>query len=547
MRVATTAEMRRLEQASVDSGRSSWAGLMEEAGWGIAQKAMELLGTIVDRRVVVLVGPGNNGGDGLVVARHLHDAGAQVILYIWNRTWDPQDTNWRRCRERELTELIATEDTALAQLRQRLTGAALVIDGLLGIGISRPLDGLLAALVTAVNACRTHTTLLRPTILAIDIPTGIHSDTGAVMGVALRADRTVATGLPKRGALLYPGRSYVGTLDVVGIELPAVEMEKLMSETAMQRSALRALLPARPDDSHKGTYGKVLVVAGSFNYPGAAVLATASVARVGAGLVTLAATRGVLGLTSGGRIPEITLLPLGESAGEVSERAAEDVLEKIADYQALLIGPGLGQEKSTSQFLQRLLGIEQPRSTRRVGFRVASAESEPAESSHEQRELPPLVLDADALNILAQLENWPQHLPEQRCILTPHPGEMQRLLGTETLDDDRVQVATAAAADWQQVVVLKGATTVIAAPDGRNVVHAAGNPALATAGTGDVLAGAIAGLLAQQLTPYDAAVLGVHLHGMAGALVRDEVGPMGALASDLIPRLPFALQELAAD
>lgn len=303
----------------------------------------------------------------------------------------------------------------------------------------------------------------------------------------------------------------------------------------------RSLLPARPADSYKGTFGKVLVIAGSAQYPGAASLACAAAARVGAGLVTLANGRSAL--AAPGRPPEVTLQPLPESGwGELAEDAADEALKHLAGYQSLVLGPGLGREQRTRLFLSRLLGLDAPRQRGQIGFRLGAA----SEQAHERErpELPPTVIDADGLTMLSQIEQWAAHLPQGRCVLTPHPGEMRRLLASDTLDDDRVGVAERAARDWGQVVVLKGATTVVAEPGGRSAVHNGGNPALATAGTGDVLAGAIGGLLAQGLALFDAAVLGVFLHAAAGALVRDDLGDMGALASDLLPRLPIAIKNL---
>jgi NAD(P)H-hydrate epimerase len=542
MRLATTEEMRRLEQAAVDAG-DTWAGLMERAGQGVAREALRVLGTAAERHVLVLVGPGNNGGDGLVAARHLHDAGARVSLAIWRRTESDDDANWRHCRERDIPQQMLADEADLPALNRLLERADLVIDALLGMGVSRPVEGLPAAIVGAVEQ---HPRRAAFHVLAIDVPTGIQSDSGAVLGAAVRADTTVATGLPKRGLLLYPGRASVGTLALAEIDIPPDAMEIVMSET-ISREQASSLLPARPADAHKGTFGKVMVVAGSWLYPGASALATAGAGRVGAGLVTLATARSILGNSA--RSPEVTLLPLHEaSAGTIDAEAADTLHKNLEGYAALLVGPGLGREKPTGMFLRRLLGMEQPRRLSRVGFRVQelAPDAEPSKSKPEHRSvsLPPTVLDADALNLLSEIDDWAEHLSAEQFVLTPHPGEMRRLLGTDDLASDVVQVATDAAKQWQQVVVFKGATTVVAAPDGRSAVHADGNPALATAGTGDVLAGAIAGLLAQGLALYDAAVLGVYLHSAAGALLRDELGETGTLASDLLIRLPRTLKEL---
>lgn len=599
--LVTTEQMHYLEQATVEAG-ASWASLMEQAGWGVAQEAFHWLGEVRGKRVVVLVGPGNNGGDGLVAARHLHDADAQVLLYIWHRKGPEHDANWQQCRQRGMVEVVADTDDNQQRLNNLLHETDLVIDALLGMGTSRPVAGTLAAIVEQVNHWRQTTrprnhreagqlplpAVLPPAVLAIDMPTGIHSDSGQVLGVALAADRTIATGLIKRGLLAYPGHCYAGTIQVADIGIPSEKLEAIMSETMNAKKA-RLLLPERPADGHKGTFGKVLVVAGSLHYPGASILATAGAGRVGAGLVTLATARSIVGAS--GRGPEVTLLPLPEAdVGTLGRQAATELMKHVGTYQALLIGPGLGREEATVQFLTRVLNLEAPQEQSPVGFRVGEAEQgrEPeggatqakkgkewdterekervgfrtgtpagtpgttsgkaeAETSSEAstpNKRPPLVLDADGLNILATIENWHEQFPREECILTPHPGEMKRLLNVDELGPDLVAVATDAAARWGQVLVLKGATTVIAAPDGRSVVHTAGNPALATAGTGDVLAGVLAGLLAQGMTLFDAAVLGVYLHAQAGDLVRETLGDTGALASDLLPNLPKVIKQI---
>jgi NAD(P)H-hydrate epimerase len=615
MIIVSTEAMRRLEHATVEAGVETWASLMEHAGRGVANYALAYLTATHGRHVVVLVGPGNNGGDGLVAARYLHDAGMVVTLIIWNRAapqtdqdnqgdqgdqdnQDNQDINWLQCRTRHITEKQVQTTDDLQEVSTLLSHANLIIDALLGMGVNRPVTGILAHLVACIAQARqptqagangtsgTVSSCPSPKVLAVDVPTGIHSDTGKVMGCAVQADMTIATGLTKTGLLHYPGKSYAGILSVATIGIPATYLEMIMSKTLGKHEAY-SLLPARPVEAHKGSFGKVLVIAGSLNYPGAAVLATAAAGRVGAGLVTLATARSIINTT--GRPPEVTLLPLPESEpGTIGKQAADELTTHLPNYQAVLVGPGLSTEKSVKEFLCDFLSIKLPDTQESLGFRVGTPEkrhegkkptastpvgfimhkpkttatdpaNEPSDHASEsgeageadktdeiaqQHQLPPMVIDADGLNILADVADWAEQLGAERCILTPHPGEMKRLLGVEELHDDRVQVATEAAARWRQVVVLKGATTVIAAPDGSCRVFADGNPALATAGTGDVLAGAIAGLLAQGVSLFDAAVLGVYLHAQAGRLLHKELGDMGTLASDLLIRLPRSIKML---
>lgn len=534
MKLVTVAQMRALEQAAVDAG-ATWAGLMEQAGLGVALECIRALGDPHEARVVVLAGPGNNGGDALVVARHLADAGCAVRLYLWRRAQAEGDANRALCRERRIPETLAEGDPDQRQLAALLSDAALAVDGLLGIGVSRPAEGALAAIIAGLAAWRAGGAGRR--VLAIDVPTGMDADSGATPGPAVRADVTAATGAVKRGMLLYPGRSCVGAICVAPISLPPQQLEGLMSEQITSK-LVKGLLPTRPDDSHKGTFGKAMVVAGSLYYPGAATLATGGALRVGAGLVTLAAGRG--GLASPGRAPEVTLRPLpDEGMGVLGAASADELLKHLDGYTALLVGPGLGHEEPTQQFFTQLLGLHAPKQRGHIGFRLGSA---PEQAEQKPVELPPLVIDADGLNLLAQVEQWWERLPAGRAVLTPHPGEMKRLLKADELPGDLAEAAAQAAAQWGQVVVLKGATTVVASPDGRSALLDGGNAALATAGTGDVLAGAIVGLLAQGLAPFDAAVAGVYLHSAAGRALRDELGDAGTIASDLLPRLPLAIR-----
>ncbi|WP_298405513.1 NAD(P)H-hydrate dehydratase [uncultured Chloroflexus sp.] len=534
--VVTAAQMRAAEEAAVAAG-SDWAVLMERAGTGVAQAALAYLTPLAGRTVLALVGPGNNGGDALVTARHLADAGAQVTLYCWRR--NRVDDNLLACRARGIRELHAADDVDGALLTAALAEATLVVDGLLGTG-ARPPASDLAAIITAVNAARAQRVDLR--VVAIDLPSGVAADDGQVATVAIRADLTVATGLLKRGLLLWPGRGYAGTIVVAPIGLGLLDEAVTMSELLTATQA-RSFLPARPADAHKGVFGKVLVLAGSINYPGAAVLACAGAQRAGAGLVTLATGRNVLALAK--VPPEVTLLPVAEGDwGAIGPVAIDELAEDLPRYQALLIGPGLGQAEATRQLVLRLFGLDQVRSRARVGF-VAVGESI-AHLPQKTVELPPTVIDADGLNLLASASGWFERLSPERCVLTPHPGEMRRLLGVTELPPDAVATAAEAAQRWRQTVVLKGATTVIAAPDGHTLIHDGANPALATAGSGDVLAGIIAGLMAQGCAPFAAAALGVYLHGAAGAKARAAMGDAGVVAGDLLPFVPQAIRELRA-
>ena len=508
MKVVTVDEMREIERrAEAEYGLTSPV-LMEHAGRSVAERLrLYLDGDVTGRDVLVLVGPGNNGGDGRVLARYLADWGAQTTLYAW--------------KERRLeagARYIPVNDD-LAAVREAIGHADVIADALLGTGHSRPLDPTMRRLLALVQAEKQRRPQL--TVLAVDLPSGLNADTGAVDEGTIPADLTVTLAFPKVGLLLFPGANYLGELFTGGIGLPdemviPVELEMLNAEF------VRPLVPKRPLDSNKGTFGKVMVAAGSSLYIGAAYLAAAAAGRIGAGLVTLATTAERAPVYAG-KLAEATyhLLP-AESASP--EARANSLLSALKGYRALVVGPGLGQSDDTRMFLEALFaGV------------TAMADGE----------RPRLLVDADGLNNLSRIARWWERLPAE-TVITPHPGEMARLRGGEHVSSggpDRLDVARRAARDWNLVVVLKGAATLIAAPSGQLRVNWPANPALASAGTGDVLSGCIGGLLAQGMDPFDAASAGVYLHSYAGHLVSERIGDAGLLASDLLPELPVAIRD----
>jgi NAD(P)H-hydrate epimerase len=371
-------------------------------------------------------------------------------------------------------------------------------------------------------------------IVAVDIPTGIDSDTGSVRGTALAATSTVAVGMLKVGHTQYPGKGLAGKLHLEDIGLDTKKGADIAQGQMLSHEYIASLLPERPRDANKGTFGKAFVVAGSVNYIGAAALATEGAMRSGAGLVTLGCPGDLLGILAT-KLTECTFLPLPSDLGALGSHAAEKLHEELSDYNALLVGCGLGQAKETAGFMRHLFtpaASGAVAASRPIGFAARLPEREERETVPGQ--LPPTVLDGDALNLLAEWGQWQGVVPEG-TLLTPHPGEMARLLAStvDEVQSDRVGTASRAAKQWKMVVVLKGAATVIAQPEGRVYISPFATPALATAGTGDVLAGAIAGFLAQGLDPVAAACAGVYLHGLAGEMLEQEFGPAGGLAGEL--------------
>jgi len=554
MKIVTIEQMRELDRQANAAGQP-FAALMERAGRAVAE-AIGARCALAGASVLVLVGPGHNGGDGLVCGRYLAQMGAQVGLYIWKREV-AQDANWARAAELGLAATWSGEDAGLARLRQLAAGTDVIVDALLGTGVARPIGGTLLEILEATRQalaerrvsdadrplCVPHRppepSPRSPLVVAVDVPSGIDGNTGAADPAALPADLTVTFGLPKIGQFRYPAAALLGELLIADIGIPAGLDRDIRLELATPQG-VRQRLPLRPPDAHKGSFGKALVVAGSARYVGAACLASAAASRAGAGLVTLAAAQTLHPILAA-KLTEATFLPLPDAEGALVEAALAALDSELPGYQALLVGPGLGQDPRTRAFIRGLLGLTPARPQERLGF-LGAADGAPAPA----RALPPaLVIDADGLNGLAETPGWWREL-RAPAVLTPHPGEMARLLGCSVAEvqADRLGAAQRAARDWGHVVALKGAYTVIAAPTGETTIAPFANPGLASAGTGDVLAGTIVGLLAQGLSAYDAAVAGVYAHGLAGELARRELGEMGLVASDLLPMLPRALRQM---
>jgi NAD(P)H-hydrate epimerase len=546
IKLFTVAEMVAAERAA-DAAGYSYAQMMESAGQRVAE-AIQQRHDVVDRSVLVLVGPGNNGGDGLVAGRYLAEAGAAVAFYLTKPRDLETDDNLARVEAMGLDILLAEHDQRSRALHHRLRVADIIIDALLGTGVSKPIAGPIATVLEQLAAVVREkkrdgsdrsalTTLAAPptaddesqensparlVIVAVDCPSGLNCDSGALDPLAVAADLTVTFAGPKRGHFKFPGAAACGELVVadIGIDpaLPAVAAVPVQMATA---ELARALLPKRPPDGHKGTFGTALIAAGSLRYWGAPALAARGAFRSGSGLVTLAVPQRLRPALAG-QFPEATY-PLVTDTDVLGVATANLLLGSLKSYQAILVGPGLGEAGS---FLAALLdGLREP------------AEAEPA---------PPLVIDADGLNLLAAMSGWPERLPPN-TILTPHPGEMARMVGRSLAalrDEDRIELALEKAGEWGHIVLLKGAYTVIAAPDGQATLLPFANPLMAVGGSGDVLGGIITGLLAQGMEPYDAAVLGGYLHGAAGQLARDYWGDAGLLASELADWVSHARRAL---
>ncbi len=517
MKVVTADQMREIEARAAGLGLTSPV-LMENAGRVVAGEVRSYLGGVAGSRIVVLVGPGNNGGDGLVAARHLHDWGSRVLIYLC-ATRPQGDNNLELVLSRGVDVIRGEEDDRLTNLAAALGKADAVIDALFGTGRMRPLDGIYRDALLKITEVRRQRSRLR--IIALDLPSGLNPDTGGVDPACPEADLTITLSSPKLGLYSFPGAEKAGKVVVSDIGIP----EKLTDDVKIALLTpdwVKDRLPARPLNSHKGTFGKTLVVAGSVNYIGAACLACSGAYRAGAGVVTLATARSLVPVVAA-KLTETTYLPLPEEDDGYIAASATGILGlALSEYDALLVGCGISQHHGTREFVKELL------LSRR--FTLPSR----------------VVVDADALNILSGEKGWPAQFPGN-AVLTPHPGEMAKLLdhGVAQIQKDRLRLAQDASREWKKVVLLKGAFTVVASPDGQVMLCPIAEPSLASGGTGDVLAGMIAGLMSQGLDDFTAAAVGVFIQGVTGQIVAARMGRTGVLATDILNAVPQVFKDIS--
>jgi hydroxyethylthiazole kinase-like uncharacterized protein yjeF len=533
MKLVTVPQMRLIEQEADGSGLT-YEKMMENAGYNLSCEVLRLAYAQEDEeeiQVLGLVGPGNNGGDTLVALARLAEKGWTARAYLIHRKVSG-DALVKRLEEANGEFYLAEKDESFQQLQAFVESADVVLDGVLGTGFKLPLKDEIGSVLAAVQGIVAEMKW-PPYIIAVDCPSGVDCDSGQAASQTIPADATVTMAAVKQGLLKLPAYDLIGELRVADIgrldDLPT--WRSVENEVADDRLAL-SLLPFRPTDAHKGTFGTALITAGSINYTGAALLAGKAAYRIGAGLVTLAIPASLHGSLAG-QLPEATWVLLPHELGVIASAAADVLMMNISRTTAILIGPGLGLEETTRDFIANLLsGLTEKPTHGRMGFVQSAREKK----DHNPVSLPPMVFDADGLKLLAKLPEWPKMIPTS-TILTPHPGEMSVLTGMsiEEIQKDRLNVAHRFAREWGHVVVLKGAFTVIAAPDGRTTTIPVATPALARAGTGDVLAGLIIGLRAQGVDAYDAARAGAWIHAHAGLLAAEIQGSTSAvLAGDVL-------------
>jgi NAD(P)H-hydrate epimerase len=497
-------------EREADSKGLSYSQMMENAGQGLAEVVDERYPFLKPGPVLGLVGSGNNGGDTLVALDYLGSWGWEVEAYLAvpRAEPDPLADRVRRIGGR-ITD--GSEDPDFGLLGEMLGGCSILLDGVLGTGIRLPLRGRVAQVLEWVGSYL-DSMEPPPAVVAVDCPSGVDSDSGEAATQCIPAELTVTMAAMKAGLLKFPAYEYVGALELVGIGLT----EQISSWRSIRRfipdeAYVIENLPARRLDAHKGTFGTALVIAGSRYYTGAALLAGQAAYRSGAGLVTLGVPEQIHTALAG-HFLEATWLPLPESGGGLSAAAAEVVVGSLERPTALLVGPGFGVSDPTKGFVDRLF----------------SAES--------AGKLPPTVVDADGLKLLAGLDDWTGRLPAG-SVFTPHPGEMSILTGLPVaeIQKARLDIAESYARRWGAVVVLKGAFTVIASPGGGTALIPVATPALARAGTGDVLAGLVVGLMAQKLDSFNSAVIAAWIHAQAGLRAAAVLGSTSAvMAGDIL-------------
>jgi ADP-dependent NAD(P)H-hydrate dehydratase / NAD(P)H-hydrate epimerase len=543
MKLVTVPQMSLIEEEADGSGLS-YEKMMENAGYNLSREVLRLSYAQDDEeeiQVLGLVGPGNNGGDTLVALSRLAEKGWTARAYLVHRK-NTADPLVKRLEEADGEIYLAEKDDDFQQLQAFIETADVVLDGVLGTGAKLPLKENVRTVLAAVQGIIAEMEW-PPYIIAVDCPSGVDCDSGETALETIPADATVTMAAVKQGLLKLPAYDLAGEIRVVDIgRLDDLKSWQAIKNEVADDSLVMSLLPGRPSDAHKGTFGTTLIAAGSINYTGAALLAGKSAYRIGSGLVTLAVPAPLHGSLAG-QFPESTWILLPHEMGMIAAGAADVLLRNLERATTLLVGPGLGLEDTTKDFISNLLtGASIKPSHGRMGFVQNAA----GKSDSKQAVLPPMVVDADGLKLLAKISDWPKLLPGP-AILTPHPGEMSVLTGltTEEIQKDRLQIARKFAHDWGHVVVLKGAFTVVAAPDGQTTTIPVATPALAHAGTGDVLAGLIAGLRAQGLDAYDAARAGAWIHAQAGLAAAESIGSIASvMAGDVLEAIPDIIANL---
>ncbi len=509
MYVLTAEEMARADRLTIENIGIPGVVLMEHAALSALAEIENDFGDVKAKRFSVFCGRGSNGGDGLALARLLIQKGAECYVFLSGREGDivgDEGINLGILKAMGVYTAEVTQRENIKFIERHVRGSDIIVDAILGTGIKGEVRGINKDLIEFIND-------MNKSVVSIDVPSGLNCDTGKSMGSVVRANTTVTFGYPKTGEVIYPGAEYVGKLVVADIGYPDRVFKEInpagRCNTADELPAIRR----RGLNTHKGDYGHVLIIGGSKDYIGAPVISSLAALKTGAGLVTMAIPACIAGMVSG-RVPEVIPVSLSDEGGYLGRKAADELKDFMGGVDAVAVGPGLGRNKEVKAFMSELIS-----------------------------ECPlPLVIDADGLNNID-----PSMLVKAKgkVIVTPHPGEMARLTGKsiENINENRIDTAREFAYKYGVVCILKGAGTVIACGE-RYYVSPTGNPGMATAGSGDVLTGIVAGFLGQGFKASDACVLGTYVHGLAGDLVRDKIGEYGMTATDIAKHIPIAIDKL---
>ena len=515
MRILNAAQMREADRRAIDDIGIPSLVLMENAGRQAVAAMEAMYSDLTDRRVGVLCGRGNNGGDGFVIARTLAQRGVDVAVYVIGRVADVRGdarVNLEILGRLGFTVVEVSDSQAWELHFSEVSDCTLIVDAIFGTGLSAPVSGFIESVITDVNASGIP-------VVAIDLPSGLSADSAEPIGPSIEAGLTVTLAAPKLPLVLPPGETRAGDIVIADIGIPGDVLENVDGPRVhlLTRGSMRELLTPRAPDSHKGDYGRVLILAGSLGKTGAAHLAAVGALRSGAGLVTIATAASCLPIVAAMGAEYMTE-PLDELSDGIDPSGVDRVIELARDVIAL--GPGLGTARSTREFIRQLV----------------------------DRATMPLVVDADGLNAFADDPDRLTGREGRDIIITPHPGEMARLVGmsTDEVQASRLEIARNFACAHHLFVVLKGHRTLIATPDEKVFINPTGNPGMATGGTGDVLTGMIAAWLGQLLDAEAACKLAVYLHGLAGDLAEADEGEVAMTSADLAGHLGDAFMELSA-
>ncbi|MDR1159690.1 MAG: NAD(P)H-hydrate dehydratase [Syntrophomonadaceae bacterium] len=512
MRIPTVAQMQNIDKNASREYDIPGIILMENAGLKVVEVIKEILPALSNKRIVVLAGKGNNGGDGFVIARHLHNHGAKVVTFLLGDPESlPKDAkrNYTILNKIKAQIWLLSNEHNLDKLQLALLKADLVVDAIYGIGFKGAVREFEAKVIKAVNKSKIP-------VVAVDVPSGVETDSGSVIGEAIKATQTVTFALPKLGLLVEPGSEYAGRLTIADISIPTdLLVDENIKTNLLTEKLVQTFIKTRPREVYKGSFGHLLAIGGSMGMSGAITMTAQAALKIGAGVITAAVPEAVAGIVAG-HSPEIMTLPLPQTSdAQISTAAVPQLINFLSKATVCTIGPGMGRYPEAYDIVSLIL---------------------------KESDLP-VVIDADALNALKDDISMVTNRSAP-VVLTPHPGEFSTLTGLSTtrIQSDRIGTAREFAQKWGVILVLKGNKTIIALPSGEAFMNLTGNPGMATAGSGDVLTGIIGGLIAQNLEVSSAALVGVYVHGAAGDLGVLSQGQRGLVAGDLIKYLPQVIK-----